>query len=108
MKQEIKEINAYNTGKPNPFIQIVSVLLAIASGPVLIYYGLRTLVHSDALGVVLLPLCFCRECGAEYYSVWKMNNTTGKGYFTPRDMTFQGDEPDDGEAGFGHSAAAVV
>lgn len=49
---------------------------------------------------VLLPLCFCRECGAEYYSVWKMNGTNPKGFFTPRDMTFHGDEPDDGEAGF--------
>ncbi len=56
--KEIDEIKAYNAGKPNPFIQIVSVLLAIASGPVLVYYGLRSIIHSDALGVVLLPLCF--------------------------------------------------
>lgn len=49
---------------------------------------------------ILLPLCFCRECGAEYYSVWKMLNQSGQAYLTPRDMTFQGEEPEDGEAGF--------
>ena len=56
--EEIKEIKAYNAGKPNPFVQIVSVLLAIASGPIVIYNGLRIIIHSDALGVILLPLCF--------------------------------------------------
>ena len=57
-------------------------------------------VPGSSKSEILLPLCFCRECGAEYYSVWKMLDQSGHAYFTPRDMTFQGEEPDDGEAGF--------
>jgi ATP-dependent helicase YprA (DUF1998 family)/very-short-patch-repair endonuclease len=57
-------------------------------------------VPGSSKSEILLPLCFCRECGAEYYSVWKMLDQSGHAYFSPRDMTFQGEEPDDGEAGF--------
>lgn len=32
---------------------------------------------------VLLPLCFCRECGQEYYCVWE----TGSGTFLPREIS---------------------
>jgi maltose/moltooligosaccharide transporter len=56
--EEIKEINDYNRDKPHPFIQIVSVLLAICSGPVIIYYLLQRVIHSEILSIILLPLCF--------------------------------------------------
>ncbi len=50
---------------------------------------------------VLLPLAFCRECGADYYSVWKVNDAaTGGVYFRPRELTDRVDESPHEEAGF--------
>lgn len=50
---------------------------------------------------ILLPLAFCRECGAEYYSVWKTTNArTGIVTLRPRELTDRVDDPDEGEAGF--------
>lgn len=50
---------------------------------------------------ILLPLAFCRECGAEYYSVWKTTDgSTGQIYFRSRDLTDRMDDPAEGEAGF--------
>lgn len=38
-------------------------------------------------GRVLLPLAFCRECGQEYYTVWKSGaDQVGKRVFTPRNV----------------------
>ena len=50
----------------------------------------------------LLPLCFCRECGAAYYSVWKADRK-GDIKFLPRDLYDRIDDPDIGEAGFSFS-----
>ncbi len=55
---EIKEINTYNEGKPHPFIQIISVLLAIAVAPVIIYYFLVGIINKDLLNILILPICF--------------------------------------------------
>ena len=50
---------------------------------------------------ILLPLAFCRECGAEYYSVWKSTDVaTGRVHFRTRELTDRVDDPDEGEAGF--------
>ncbi|MEX2376082.1 MAG: DEAD/DEAH box helicase [Dehalococcoidia bacterium] len=35
----------------------------------------------------LLPLAFCRECGHEYYTVWKGPGEDGMGEFTPRRLS---------------------
>lgn len=52
-------------------------------------------------GKVLLPLAFCRECGAEYYSVWKTSDSnTGRAVFRPRELSARIDNDEDGEAGF--------
>lgn len=55
---EIKEIKEYNKGRPSPFIQILSVLIAIATGPVLIWYLLKNTVNSEVLSILILPICF--------------------------------------------------
>ncbi|MEW4565781.1 DEAD/DEAH box helicase [Bremerella sp. JC770] len=50
---------------------------------------------------IMLPLAFCRECGAEYYSVWKsIDSGTGRVFFRPRDLNDRLDDPAEGEAGF--------
>jgi superfamily II DNA/RNA helicase/very-short-patch-repair endonuclease len=50
---------------------------------------------------ILLPLAFCRECGAEYYSVWKSTDSgTGRVFFRTRDLNDRLDDPAEGEAGF--------
>ncbi|QDU96253.1 DEAD/DEAH box helicase [Lignipirellula cremea] len=50
---------------------------------------------------ILLPLAFCRECGAEYYSVWKSTDTgTGRVHFRTRELSERVDDPAEGEAGF--------
>lgn len=50
---------------------------------------------------ILLPLAFCRECGAEYYSVWKSTDVgTGRVHFRSRDLNDRVDDPAQGEAGF--------
>ena len=50
---------------------------------------------------ILLPLAFCRECGAEYYSVWKSTDVgTGRVQFRTRDLNDRVDDPAEGEAGF--------
>lgn len=50
---------------------------------------------------ILLPLAFCRECGAEYYSVWKSTDVgTGRVHFRSRDINDRVDDPAEGEAGF--------
>jgi maltose/moltooligosaccharide transporter len=57
-EEEIKEINEYNKDKPNPFIQILSVLIAIAIGPLAIWYALKNVVNAEALSISILPVCF--------------------------------------------------
>jgi maltose/moltooligosaccharide transporter len=57
-EEEIKEINEYNKDKPHPFIQIVSVLIAVAIGPLVIWYALKNVVNSEALSISILPICF--------------------------------------------------
>ncbi len=56
--EEIKEINEYNKDKPHPFIQILSVLIAIAIGPLAIWYALKNVVNAEALSISILPVCF--------------------------------------------------
>jgi len=48
---------------------------------------------------VLLPLVFCRECGQEYYSVWRDASEQGAVQFTPRDFN---DRTADQEADAGY------
>lgn len=49
---------------------------------------------------VLLPLAFCRECGQEYYSVWRGKVPEGGAVrFTPRDFNDRAAEEDD-DAGY--------
>jgi len=57
-EEEIKEIRDYNKDKPGPFIQILSVLIAIATGPILIWLALKNVVHAEALSILILPICF--------------------------------------------------
>jgi maltose/moltooligosaccharide transporter len=57
-EKEIKEINEYNKDKPHPFIQILSVLIAVAIGPLAIWYALKNIVNSEALSISILPICF--------------------------------------------------
>ncbi len=55
--EEIKEIQEYNRNKPSPFIQIVTVLIVIAAGPIGIYFLLKNIVNNDLLSLLLLPIC---------------------------------------------------
>jgi len=49
----------------------------------------------------LLPLVFCRECGAEYYCVWKWTDpAAGRVVFKGRNLQDRVDNDEDGEAGF--------
>ena len=57
-EKEIKEINEYNKDKPHPFIQIVSVLIAVAIGPLAIWYVLKDVINSEILSISILPVCF--------------------------------------------------
>ena len=54
---EIKEIEEYNRNKPHPFVQIVTVLLVIAAGPVAVYFLLRNVMNTELLSLLLLPIC---------------------------------------------------
>lgn len=55
---------------------------------------------SDDRSRILLPLVFCRECGQEYYSVWRAEvPDRGKVRFTPRDFTDRATE-EDADAGY--------
>lgn len=56
-EEEIKEIQEYNRDKPSPFVQIITVLLVIAAGPIVVYFLLRNLINSDLLSLLLLPIC---------------------------------------------------
>ena len=56
-QEEIKEINDYNIGKPSPFIQILSVLIAIAIGPIFLWLLLRDLINGELLSILILPIC---------------------------------------------------
>ena len=48
---------------------------------------------------ILLPMCFCRECGAAYYAVWKTDERGGI-RFEARELNDRVDEPPHREAGF--------
>jgi len=49
---------------------------------------------------VLLPLAFCRECGQEYYVVWRtIDHESGSELFLPRELN-ENRESDSGEPGF--------
>ncbi|MDE2126262.1 MAG: DEAD/DEAH box helicase [Armatimonadetes bacterium] len=51
---------------------------------------------------VLLPMVFCRECGQEYYSVRRNEDSQSNAVqYTPRDLSDQYDD-DDGKPGFLH------
>jgi maltose/moltooligosaccharide transporter len=71
--EEIKEIQEYNSNKPSPFIQIITVLLVIAAGPVAIYLLLKNIINSDLLSLLLLPICFV--WAAFLYSLIKNPNS---------------------------------
>ncbi|MGD0039049.1 MAG: DEAD/DEAH box helicase [Isosphaeraceae bacterium] len=50
---------------------------------------------------VLLPLAFCRECGAEYYIIWKYTDpNSGRIKFKPREISDRLNNDEDGVAGF--------
>ena len=50
---------------------------------------------------VLLPLAFCRECGAEYHIVWKhADPDSGRIRFKPREISDRLNNDEDGVAGF--------
>ncbi len=57
-EEEIKEINEYNKDKPHPVIQILGVLIAVAIGPLAIWYALENVVNSEVLSISILPICF--------------------------------------------------
>ena len=42
---------------------------------------------------ILLPLCFCRECGQEYYSVYLQKDSTGTRKFLSRDANERAEVP---------------
>jgi len=49
----------------------------------------------------LYPLAFCRECGADYYTVWKVTDRETKSVvFKPRKLSDRGLDDEEGEAGF--------
>jgi maltose/moltooligosaccharide transporter len=56
--EEIEAIRKHNEGRPHPFIQIISVLLAISIGPIAIYYLLNGHINSELLNILILPICF--------------------------------------------------
>jgi len=58
----------------------------------------------DDRSKVLLPMVFCRECGQEYYSIWRATGRTtvpdrGTVRFTPRDFNDRAAE-EDADAGY--------
>jgi maltose/moltooligosaccharide transporter len=57
-EEEVKEIYEYNKDKPHPFFQILSVLIAVAIGPLVIWYALKNVVNSEVLSISILPICF--------------------------------------------------
>ncbi len=57
-KEEIEVINKYNAGKPHPVIQLLSVLIALASGPVVIWLLLSGTIPTSSLSLLILPICF--------------------------------------------------
>lgn len=62
-------------------------------------YGQRYVPESDR-EKVLFPLVFCRECGQEYYSVYRsIDEVTEEMVFTPRDYRAPEDD-EQGEASF--------
>ncbi|MCX8020153.1 MAG: MFS transporter [Chitinophagaceae bacterium] len=55
-EEELKEIKKYNTEKPHPFIQVISVLAAIISGPLLLWVLMRQFIQGQSLNLLILPL----------------------------------------------------
>ncbi len=55
--EEIEEIKKFNAGKPNPVLQILSVLIAIAIGPIAIYALLHGKLDNEILNLLILPIC---------------------------------------------------
>ena len=55
--EEIIDIRKYNEGKPNPLIQILSVLIAVTSVPILCWFFLNNTYPSIAT-IALLPISF--------------------------------------------------
>jgi maltose/moltooligosaccharide transporter len=55
--EEIIEIRNYNEGKPNPIIQIFSVLIAVTSIPMLFWFFANSIFPSFAT-ILLLPISF--------------------------------------------------
>ena len=49
---------------------------------------------------VLLPLVFCRQCGQEYYCVWRGQDDAGDFTFTPRRLEERRPADEDSEPGF--------
>ncbi|MDA1166258.1 MAG: DUF1998 domain-containing protein, partial [Planctomycetota bacterium] len=56
---------------------------------------------------LLFPLAFCRECGADYYTVWRtVDHATEKTVFKTRDLNERGSDGDAGLPGFLYRDAA--
>lgn len=53
----------------------------------------------------LLPLAFCRECGHEYYTVWRGSSPDGTLEYTPRRLSDRLPEGDDLTPGFLYASA---
>ena len=53
--EEIADISAFNKGKPNPIIQIFSVLIAVTSIPLLFWYFANSYMPTAAI-LLLLPI----------------------------------------------------
>jgi maltose/moltooligosaccharide transporter len=57
-EKEIEELKKYNANKPHPFIQIISVVTAIISGPLLTWFLLHKMIPSSLSTLLILPICF--------------------------------------------------
>src|SRR5579875_2300170 len=57
-------------------------------------------INRDAEGNVYYPLMFCRECGQEFYRVWRTTKTTGQEHLEPRDPLDSDDQDEQDVAGY--------
>lgn len=85
------------------FVSRGDTLYATAEDPDSRYLTLRGQLYSpEDRTKILLPLCFCRECGQEYYSVYRARDEkTGVERFTPREAHDRAELPGH-ELGFLH------
>jgi maltose/moltooligosaccharide transporter len=62
-EQELKEIRAFNEGKPHPFIQVIGALVAVLSIPILLGFGLGKIFpylfeNYNLLVIIMLIIAF--------------------------------------------------